>query len=207
MNEWTPLTTLFKEPVLHRYKVGYDEKCTCISRGNFKMNQQELSAYGELMPGLKVFLRLRTSPDLAKIFFFPGAKQHSPRNSQWKEEGASLPFWSWLLRHSSPHHHSCRRLGCWWSHSSCPPWKAEQEKSIKRLRVWTWTKPVTICQKWNMKTWRSHIVCNITNSPEKQEIIIPLSLQSRQKKKDTKWKGNEPLLAFHIPHKMMLQEY
>lgn len=55
---------------------------------------------------------------------FPDTKQLSPRNSQRKQEGTSLPFWSWLLRHSSPHHHSCRRLDCWWNHSSCLPWKA-----------------------------------------------------------------------------------
>lgn len=145
--------------------------------------------------------------DSSKNRIFPGPKQHSPSNSQCKEERASLPFWSWLLRHSSPHHHSCRRLGCWSSHSSCPPWKAEKGKSRRQLRTWTKIKHVTICQKKNTKTWRSHIVCYITNCPEMQEIIIPLSFQSRQKKKDIRWNENEPLLAFHIPHKMMLQEY
>lgn len=64
-----------------------------------------------------------------------------------------------------------------------PHERLESEKA-ERLRTWTWINSNS-CQN-KMKPWRSHIVCNITDCPEKQEIIIPLSFQSRQKKKDTR---------------------
>lgn len=174
----------FKDvPYMAWHKAGSAGKCTYISRENFKTNQQELNVNSEVVPGLKVLLRPQiTYSSKNKISL--GTKQHSMRNSQGKKRKG---------------HPYLFGLDCWGTAVPTiivaegsvvdgvtvvvPHERLESEKA-ERLRTWTWINSSS-CQN-KMKPWRSHIVCNITDCPEKQEIIIPLSFQSRQKKKDTR---------------------
>lgn len=127
-NEWTPLTTLRMCLTWHGIRqVLLGNAHTYQERTSKQTNKNWMSIVRWCLDW-RFFWDLR-SPILVKIKFL-----WAQSNTPWgipreKKKGASLPFWSWLLRHSSPHHHSCRRLGCWWSHSSCPPWKAGKWKS------------------------------------------------------------------------------